>query len=380
MNELDTEKAPLASPTFTGTVTIPTPFTLGAVSVLPTGTELNFVDGVTSNIQTQLDAKQAALSGTGIVKSTAGTISYLTDPLPITNGGTGSATKNFVDLTTNQTIAGVKTFSSDVFINTIKVGLGAGSIETNTAVGSGALSANIIGGSGNTANGYAALYSNTTGSNNTANGAAALYFNTTGINNTANGNNALSANTIGNYNTANGTYALYNNTVGYFNTAIGSNTGGGITTGSNNTILGANVNGLASGLTKNIILANGTGAIKARHDDDTGWTMTGTVTADGFILSSDLRYKDIISRTASADGVDMIVYTWKKELNRDHLIHYGYVAQEVEKVYPNQVQTNEEGYKSVNYIEVLVAKNQELEKKNQELEKRMEALELLMKK
>lgn len=51
-------KAPLASPTFTGTVTIPTPFTLGAVSVLPTGTELNFVDGVTSAIQTQLDNKQ----------------------------------------------------------------------------------------------------------------------------------------------------------------------------------------------------------------------------------------------------------------------------------------------------------------------------------
>lgn len=52
-------KADLDSPTFTGTVTIPTPFTLGAVSVLPTGTELNYVDGVTSNIQTQLDAKAA---------------------------------------------------------------------------------------------------------------------------------------------------------------------------------------------------------------------------------------------------------------------------------------------------------------------------------
>lgn len=50
-----------ASPTFTGTVTIPTPFTLGAVSVLPTGTELNFVDGVTSNIQTQLSAKAPIL-------------------------------------------------------------------------------------------------------------------------------------------------------------------------------------------------------------------------------------------------------------------------------------------------------------------------------
>jgi len=58
------------------------------------------------------NAKQAALSGTGIVKSTGGVISYLTDPLPIANGGTGSATQNFVDLTTSQTITGQKTFNS----------------------------------------------------------------------------------------------------------------------------------------------------------------------------------------------------------------------------------------------------------------------------
>lgn len=36
-------KAPKASPTFTGTVTIPTPFTLGAVSVTTTGTQLNYL-------------------------------------------------------------------------------------------------------------------------------------------------------------------------------------------------------------------------------------------------------------------------------------------------------------------------------------------------
>ncbi|MDO8669779.1 MAG: hypothetical protein Q7K65_05865 [Candidatus Buchananbacteria bacterium] len=42
-----------------GTFTMATPFTLGGVSVLPTGTELNYVDGVTSAIQTQLNAKQA---------------------------------------------------------------------------------------------------------------------------------------------------------------------------------------------------------------------------------------------------------------------------------------------------------------------------------
>jgi hypothetical protein len=40
--------APLASPTFTGTVTLPTPFTVGAVSVTATGTEINLLDGVTA--------------------------------------------------------------------------------------------------------------------------------------------------------------------------------------------------------------------------------------------------------------------------------------------------------------------------------------------
>ncbi|MFA4819202.1 MAG: hypothetical protein WC621_05165 [Patescibacteria group bacterium] len=83
-------KANIASPTFTGTVTIPTPFTLGAVSVLPTGTELNFVDGVTSAIQTQLDAKQGTLT------NSAGLLAALSDET-----GTGLAAFN-----TNPTFAG----------------------------------------------------------------------------------------------------------------------------------------------------------------------------------------------------------------------------------------------------------------------------------
>jgi hypothetical protein len=39
--------------------------------------------------------------------------SAVTGVLQVTNGGTGSATKNFVDLTTDQTVAGVKTFSGN---------------------------------------------------------------------------------------------------------------------------------------------------------------------------------------------------------------------------------------------------------------------------
>jgi len=56
--------APINSPTFTGTVTIPSPFNLGVTSVLPSGIELNYVDGVTSAIQTQLNARLPLAGGT----------------------------------------------------------------------------------------------------------------------------------------------------------------------------------------------------------------------------------------------------------------------------------------------------------------------------
>lgn len=45
-------KAPTASPTFTGTVTIPTPFTLGATSVTSTGTQLNYLNAATGTTGT----------------------------------------------------------------------------------------------------------------------------------------------------------------------------------------------------------------------------------------------------------------------------------------------------------------------------------------
>ena len=74
-------KAPLASPTFTGTVTVPTPFTIGAVSMTATGTELNYVVGVTSAIQTQLDNKQpldATLTSIAALGTAADKIAYTT--------------------------------------------------------------------------------------------------------------------------------------------------------------------------------------------------------------------------------------------------------------------------------------------------------------
>jgi hypothetical protein len=61
-------KAPLAGPTFTGTVTLPSTTSIGNVSA----TEIGYVDGVTSAIQMQLNAKApiASPTFTGIVTAT----------------------------------------------------------------------------------------------------------------------------------------------------------------------------------------------------------------------------------------------------------------------------------------------------------------------
>jgi hypothetical protein len=104
----------------------------------------------------------------------------------------------------------------------------------NTATGFDALQSNTTG-SGNTASGATALQDNTTGSNNTAGGVQALQENTTGSGNTASGGQALQANTTGGANTASGYAALQDNTTGGSNTASGYAALQDNTTGGSNT-------------------------------------------------------------------------------------------------------------------------------------------------
>lgn len=64
-------KAPSVSPTFTGTVVLPSTTSVGTI----TSTELSYVDGVTSSIQTQLNALSAAITvavPAGVIASYAG--------------------------------------------------------------------------------------------------------------------------------------------------------------------------------------------------------------------------------------------------------------------------------------------------------------------
>ncbi|MEN1784307.1 MAG: tail fiber domain-containing protein [Bacteroidota bacterium] len=80
------------------------------------------------------------------------------------------------------------------------------------------------------------------------------------------------------------------------------------------------------------------------------------VRADNFILSSDVRLKDNVQQLQQ----ERIKANWVSfEMKGEK--RYGVSAQELEKHHPEFVSTDEEGYKSVAYIDLLVAKNAELE-------------------
>lgn len=129
------------------------------------------------------------------------------------------------------------TMSSGATIQGLTVGLGAGAVATNTAVGTSALVANTTG-AYNAAVGFEALKSNTTGDGNAAFGYQTLNLNTVGGYNSAFGVWALRDNTAGN-NSAFGNAALQNNTSGNYNSAFGVNASLSNTTGLSNAAFGA---------------------------------------------------------------------------------------------------------------------------------------------
>jgi len=145
----------------------------------------------------------------------------------------------------DQTIDGIKTFNNDLFVNGLTVGRGNNSNLRNTAFGFQALSSNTTG-YDNIAIGYQALWKNTTGTGNIANGNWALSSNQTGHQNTAFGTNALYSNTTANSNTAVGHFALGSNKTGASNTAVGVSA------------LGANQDGFGNTATGNLALASNT--------------------------------------------------------------------------------------------------------------------------
>ena len=88
----------------------------------------------------------------------------------------------------------------------------------------------------------------------------------------------------------------------------------------------------------------------------TGIKVNGTVTADAFYQTSDIRKKNIIREVPIDKCYDMldkcqeIIYTLKDQTKEQ----IGLIAQEVEEFFPEVINTDAEGYKSLDYAKLVV--------------------------
>jgi hypothetical protein len=295
--------------------------------------------------------------------------------------------------------------------------------NSNTASGIDSLRFNTTGNS-NTADGVQALFSNTTGSSNTANGRSALQNNTTGNSNTADGRDALQNNTIGNNNTAIGFDAgrfiadgTTNNTITNNSVFLGASTKAladnqtnqivighnAIGLGSNSTVIG-NTSTLATAIYGNLLIGttvsnayklrlNTTGTsgniIWADRDTASVQMFMGTNSdfyistnnTNGVVLNvgatswsaySDIRLKNITGKITDALTnvltLSPIRFTLKSDDTKKERI--GLIAQEIQKILPEAVDSDDKGMLSVRYTEIiplLVASIQEQQAQIEEL-------------
>jgi hypothetical protein len=245
-------------------------------------------------------AMTAAVAGTDYVApsgSITGNAANVTGTVAIANGGTGSTTQNFVDLTTNQTIAGSKTFTSNGSFKGQSIGVGNGTGSSNLAVGSGALNA-ASSGHRNTAIGSSAMqnYTGTGFDNNTSVGYNNLVAMTTGSGNTSVGAESMMAVTTGTANTSIGNQSLIG-VAGNSNVGVGKGSGSGITTGSDNTLIGTNATSSLNSISN--ATAIGSGAVVATSNTmQLGNTSVSNVKTSGTLTAGTVTYPNTHNSSA----------------------------------------------------------------------------------
>ena len=125
-------------------------------------------------------------------------------------------------------------------------------------------------------------------------------------------------------------------------------------------------------------------------------SFTSNVCAANITCPSDIRFKkNIIPLENSLSNilkVNGVRYDWKQEefpeKNFSDKNQIGFIAQEIEKIFPEMVVTDEKGFKSVDYahitpvlveaIKELTMRNEKLEAKNQTLDSRLDKIEAIL--
>jgi len=104
-----------------------------------------------------------------------------------------------------------------------------------------------------------------------------------------------------------------------------------------------------------------------------GGTLTGALKAPSFQATSDLRKKENLREIKNIDLSSLGTYSYNFKNDKEHR-KVGLIAQEVEKICPEAVTADEDGFKSLDYnavIALLVAKVNELTKEVNELKKKL---------
>ncbi len=118
--------------------------------------------------------------------------------------------------------------------------------------------------------------------------------------------------------------------------------------------------------------------------------VAGSAYATGTWSTSDRRFKKNITGIDHAlekiSGIDGVKYEWRKDEFADKGFsdgqHYGVIAQDLEKVIPEAVSTDSDGYKAVSYndlVPVLIEAVKELKMENESLKIRLETIEKMLK-
>jgi hypothetical protein len=280
----------------------------------------------------------------------------------------------------------------------LTIGFSINAQTGNTSYGTSALANITAGGDYNTASGLSSLYSNTTGSYNTASGRRSLYTNTEGDNNTASGFYSLYSNTTSDQNTALGSYSLFSNTTGTNNTASGYYSLYSNTTGTNNTGLGKNsrasaVNATnqtvigyeATGQADNSVVLGNDSVTAVYMAEDSGakvyageGSFTGDMTIGGDVtVSSDARLKSNIISLGSTLSKLLLIDGKSYTMINDGDKKIGVLAQDIQKVFPELVGTDDKDMLTVNYqglVPVLINAIKEQENKIERLESLVEQL------
>ncbi|MEY3060350.1 MAG: hypothetical protein RL000_1702 [Bacteroidota bacterium] len=265
----------------------------------------------------------------------------------------------------------------DLTVNGITVGMGAGSIATNTVIGD------------------KTLYNNSTGYQNTANGHGALYSNTTGTGNTANGVYALKNNITGNYNSAIG----YQADVGLSDLTNATSIGYGAIVNTSNTIQ------LGNSSIDSVVTAGKlkSGAITYPNTDSTAgyvlttdglghatWQSVRTIPGLGSIIvpkGSDIRLKKEIKPLEKSLSqlllLNPVNYLMKTSLaSTDYNIkENGFIAQELQKIFPDLVIEGEDKDKllSINYIALIPVLTKAIQEQQSQIEEQQRQIDELKK-